>query len=64
MKIFPISPDGTWGLPTILYNGYRVLLPEVKRQDRGSDYPTPSGAEVKERVELCLYSTLRLHGLV
>ena len=31
-------------------------FPEVKRPGRGFDHPNPSGAEVKERVELCLYS--------
>jgi len=31
-------------------------LPGAKRPGRGVDYPPPSGAEVKERVELYLYS--------
>jgi len=31
-------------------------LPGVKRPGRGVDYPPPSSAEVKERVELYLYS--------
>ena len=31
----------------------------VKRLGRGVDYPPPSGAEVKERVELYLYSPFR-----
>jgi len=31
-------------------------LPEVKRPGRGADHPPPSSAEVKERVELYLYS--------
>jgi hypothetical protein len=30
--------------------------PGVKRQGRGVDHPPPSSAEVKERVELYLYS--------
>jgi len=30
--------------------------PGVKRPGRGVDYPPPSSAEVKERVELYLYS--------
>jgi len=33
-------------------------LPVVKRPGRGVDYPPPSNAEVKERVELYLYSPL------
>jgi hypothetical protein len=34
----------------------RGLFPEVKRPGRGVDHPPPSRAEVKERVELYLYS--------
>jgi len=32
-------------------------LPGVKRPGRGVDHPLPSSAEIKERVELYLYST-------
>jgi len=31
-------------------------FPGVKRPGRGVDHPSPSSAEVKERVELYLYS--------
>ena len=31
-------------------------LPMVKRPGRGVDHPPPSSSEVKERVELILYS--------
>jgi len=37
-------------------SGYRVSFPQVKRPGRGVDHPPPSRAEVKERVELYLYS--------
>ena len=37
-------------------------FPEVKRPGR-DDYPPPSSAEVKERVELYLYAPLVLRGL-
>jgi hypothetical protein len=40
----------------LLYSGYRVSFPEVKRPGRGIYHPPPSSAEVKERVELYLYS--------
>ena len=45
-----------WGPPSLLYNGYRVSFPEVKRPRRGVDHPLPSNVEVKERVELYIYS--------
>ena len=32
-------------------------FPGVKRQERGADYPSPSSAEVKGRVELYFLST-------
>jgi len=38
-------------------------FPGVKRPGCGVDYPPPSSAEVKERVELYLYPRLGLHGL-
>jgi hypothetical protein len=38
-------------------------FPGVKRPGRGVDHPPPSSAEVKESVELYLYSPLGLHGL-
>ena len=42
--------------PSFLYNGYRVF-PGVKRSMRGVDHPPAISAEVKERVELYLYSS-------
>ena len=52
----------------VLYNGYRVSFPGVKRPERGVDHPPPSSAEVKERVQLYLKpppppTPLGLHGL-
>ena len=38
-------------------------LPGVKRPRRGVDHPLSSNAEVKERIELYLYSPLDLHDL-
>ena len=54
--IFRTPPDRTWGAPSIVYNRYRVYLPGVKRPGRGVNHPPPSNAEIKERVELYLYS--------
>jgi hypothetical protein len=45
-----------WGPPSLLYNWYRLSFPEVKRPGRDVDHPTPTTAEVKETVELYLYS--------
>jgi hypothetical protein len=42
--------------PSLLYNGYRAFFPGVKRPGRGVNHPPLSSAEVKERVELYLYS--------
>jgi hypothetical protein len=55
-EIFSTRPDRPWGPPSLLYNGYRVSFPGVKRPWRGVDHPPPSSAEVKERVQLYLYS--------
>jgi hypothetical protein len=35
----------------------------VKQPGHGIDHPSPSNAEVKEKVELYLYSLLGLNGL-
>jgi len=56
-EIFRNRPDRPWGPPSLLYNGYRVFPGGVKWPGHGIDYPpTPSSVEVKERVELYLYS--------
>jgi hypothetical protein len=54
--IFCSRPDRPWGPPSLLYNGYRFCFPGVKRPGRGADHPPSSSAEVKERVQLYLYS--------
>ena len=48
--------DRSWGPCSFLYNGYRVSLLGVKRPERVVNHPPPSSAEIKERVELYLYS--------
>ena len=55
-EIFRTRPDRPWGPPSLIYNGYPVPFQGVKRPGRGVDHPPPSSAEVKERVELYLYS--------
>jgi hypothetical protein len=48
LALGPIQPSYTMGTRS---------FPGVKRPGRGVDHPPLSSAEVKERVELCLYST-------
>jgi len=54
-EIFRTRPDRPWGPPGLLYNGYRVFL-EGKAAGAWRWPPSPSSAEVKERVEPYLYS--------
>jgi len=54
-EIFRTRPDRLWGPPNLLYNGYRVF-PGGKAVGTWRLPPTPFSAEVKERVELYLYS--------
>jgi hypothetical protein len=61
-EIFPTRPDRPWGPCSLLYNGYRVF-PGGKAAWAWRLPPTPSSADVKERVELYLYSPMDLHGL-
>ena len=52
---FPHLSRPAWSPPSLLYNGYRVF-PGVKAVGAWRCPPTPSSAEVKERVQLYLYS--------
>jgi hypothetical protein len=58
-EIFRTRPDRPWGPPSLLDNGYWVSFPGVKRPGRGINYPPPSNAEVKERVEQYLCAPSR-----
>jgi hypothetical protein len=52
-EVFRTCPNWTWGPPSLLYNGYWVFFLGL---GRGVYLPYPSGAEIKERVELYLHS--------
>jgi hypothetical protein len=54
-EIFCIRPDWPWGQPSLLYNGYRLSFPVLKRPGRGFNHPPLCSAEVKEIVELYVY---------
>jgi hypothetical protein len=56
-EIFRTCPDRPWDPPSLLYNGYRVFPGGKVRPGRGVGHPRPSNAEIKERVELHLYSS-------
>jgi hypothetical protein len=55
-EIFRTRPDRSWGPPSLLYNRHWVSFPGVTRSGRGVNHPPPFRVEVKERVELYLYS--------
>jgi len=66
-EFFSSTPrsDRLWGPPKLPANGYwRSFSPGVKRPGCESDRSPPSSAEVKERVELNVYSATHLHGVV
>ena len=48
--------DQPLGPPSLPYSGYWVSFSKVKRPGCRVDHAPPSGAEVKERVQLYLYS--------
>ena len=45
-EIFHTCPDRPWGPPSIMYNGYRVLLGGKERPGRDADPSPPSSAVV------------------
>ena len=55
VKFFCTPPDRPWCPPRLLYNEYRVF-PGAKAAEAWRWPPTPSSTEVKERVQLYLYS--------
>jgi hypothetical protein len=60
-EVFLNRPDRTWDAPSVLCNGHHVFFPGegegvLKRPGRGINHPHTSIVEVKERLELYLYS--------
>ena len=54
-EIFNKCLDWPWGPHSLLYNGYWVFSWGVKWPGSGTDHPSWSSIEVKERVQLYLY---------
>ena len=55
-EIFRTFPDRPSGPPSLLYNGYRIFPGSKVRPGRDVDPSPTSSAEIKNRVELYLYS--------
>jgi hypothetical protein len=55
-ETFRTRPRRPWGPLSLLYNWYRVSFLGGKRPGRGVKHPPASSVEVKERVELQIYS--------
>jgi hypothetical protein len=55
-EIFRTCPDRPWGPTSLLYNGYQVFPGGKVRPGRDADPSLPSSAEVKNRLDLYLYS--------
>ena len=62
-NIFRTRPDRPRGPPDLSYEGHPAPSSGVKLPGRGIDLPLPSTAEVKEGIELYVYSPSGLHGL-
>jgi hypothetical protein len=54
-RVFPHPSRPSVGPTQTLYSGYRGSFLWIKRPGRGANYPPPSSADVKERVDLYLY---------
>ena len=48
--------DCPWGPPSLVYSVYRVYFPEIMLPVCDVNHSPPSSVDVKERVELYLYS--------
>jgi hypothetical protein len=56
-KIFLSCPGWLWGQPSLLYDGYWICFPGKKPPGHDTGHPPLSSVEVKERVELYVYSS-------
>lgn len=56
-------PDWAWGLPKLLYSGYRSSFLEVKQLGHGIYHSAPSGAEVKNGSNYTFIQPICLCGM-
>jgi len=61
--IFCTCPDQPGDPPSLLYSAYKFSFPWLKQLEHDIDRPSPSSAEVKERVDLYLQSPPGLYAL-
>jgi hypothetical protein len=62
-EIFRSRPHRPWGPPSLLYNGYRVYFPGVKRPGRVVDHPLHLVPRLKKEYSYTSTPPLALHGL-
>jgi len=56
-------PDRRWGTLSLIFNGYRVSFPRIKRPGRKVEHTLSYSAEIFERVQLFLCPLLRFRGV-
>jgi hypothetical protein len=62
-KFFRTRPDQPWGPPSLLYNGYRVSFPVVRRPGRGVGHSHRLAPRSKKEYSYTSISLLGLHSL-
>ena len=62
-EIFHTCPDRPWGPLSLLYNGYGVSFPGVKRPGRGVDHPPHLASRLRKEYSYTSTPPLGLRGL-
>jgi hypothetical protein len=63
-EIFRTCPDWPWGPPNLLYNGYQVSFPGLKRPGHDVDHPPQLAPRLKKEYNYTSTPALGLHGLL
>ena len=61
-EIIRIRSNRPWDLPSLLYNGYRVSFPGLKRPGRGVTHPPHLSPRLKKEQSYTCTPPLGLHG--